>query len=115
MSKLMKNRTDNDIKNKWNSMARTQAQHSFVSKYEMRSSGVMANFVFAPKSAPGDSASDDHDVPPLTNETITFRPAQPGSRVVEASAKESTAQDVYAFLESNGPNDFTFGGNSFEA
>jgi hypothetical protein len=27
MAKLMKNRTDNDIKNKWNSMVRTQKAH----------------------------------------------------------------------------------------
>jgi hypothetical protein len=27
MAKVMKNRTDNDIKNKWNSMVRTQKSH----------------------------------------------------------------------------------------
>ena len=106
MAKLMKNRTDNDIKNKWNSMLRTQrAQLAKFEEYREEEE-------IALRITEGDSITDHRNflpspafggLTPKIKEPLAGGTEQPGNSGAE-SMKMAPLAENYVFFTPGGTN-----------
>jgi hypothetical protein len=103
MSKLMKDRTDNDIKNKWNSMSRTQ--RASEAKYGFNDDASKPNLATFPVGYSNRQPS----VQAVGNATSVLKNYTPAPSSDEAVVRnddnrEESFSDLYAFLDPNGNN-----------
>jgi hypothetical protein len=103
MSKLMKHRTDNDIKNKWNSMLRTQ--RAYEEKYGFNDDESEPNLASFPV---GDN-NRRPPVPGVENETPVLKsdtsaPSSDEAVIRDDDNREASFSDFYALLDPNGNN-----------